>query len=203
MTQHKETPSQTAGPYVHIGLVPSQAGFKAFAREYGPVMAGPGAPGERIRIEGRVLDGLGVPCRDVLLEAWQANAAGCYDHPADRRGTADPGFHGWGRCGTDFTTGLYFFETVKPGPVPGRHGRMMAPHVSLWLVARGINVGLQTRMYFGDEADANAADPVLNLVEHPTRRATLVAPRTKRDGLPVYVFDIRLQGPNETVFLDA
>ena len=200
---HKETPSQTAGPYVHIGLVPTQAGFAVFEHEYGPVMAGPGAQGERIRIEGRVLDGLGAPCRDVLVEVWQANAAGHYDHPADRHGGADTAFHGWGRNGTDFATGLYAFETIKPGAVPGRHGRPMAPHVSFWLVARGINIGLQTRMYFGDEAEANAADPVLNLIEHPARRQTLIAPRSMRDGQVVYVFDICLQGPFETVFLDV
>lgn len=202
MAQYKETPSQTAGPYVHIGLVPSQAGFNAFAHEYGPTLAGPDTPGERIRIEGRVLDGTGSPCRDVLVELWQANAAGHYDHPADRRGT-HPAFHGWGRVGTDFQTGLWAFDTVKPGAVPGRHGRPMAPHVNLWLVARGINIGLHTRMYFADEAEANAADPVLNIIEHPVRRQTLMAARTERDGMGVYTFDICLQGPNETVFFDV
>lgn len=200
----RETPSQTAGPYVHIGLIPRQAGFAIFAHDFGPVLAGPAAVGERIRIEGRVLDGLGAPCRDVLLEIWQANAAGRYDHPADRQDkAADPGFHGWGRAGTDFATGLFAFETIKPGAVVGRHGRPMAPHVNVWLVARGINIGLQTRMYFSDEAAANAEDPVLNLIEHPARRETLIARREARDGAAVYVFDIRLQGDNETVFFDA
>lgn len=198
----KETPSQTAGPYVHIGLVPTQAGFHAFEHEYGPVLAGPDTPGEHIRIEGRVLDGLGQPCRDVLVELWQANADGVYDHPGDKR-AAHPSFHGWGRTGTDFQTGLYAFETVKPGPAPGRHARPMAPHVNLWLVARGINLGLHTRMYFGDEDAANAADPVLNIIDPALRRQTLLATRTERDGKAVYVFDIRLQGPNETVFFDV
>ena len=192
MAQLKETPSQTAGPFVHIGLLPSLAGI-GFAHEHGPVLAGPDTTGERIRIEGRVLDGLGAPCRDVVLEIWQANAAGQYD---------DPAFQGWGRAGTHLATGLYAFETIKPGAVMGRHGRLMAPHVSVWLVARGINVGLQTRMYFGDEA-ANTTDPVLNLIEHPARRETLIAPRTERDGQVVYEFNIRLQGDNETVFLDV
>ncbi len=203
MTLH-ETPSQTAGPYVHIGLIPRQAGFEIFANDFGNVLAGPDTQGERIRIEGRVLDGLGAPCRDILLEIWQANAAGRHDHEADRQpGPIDPGFHGWGRAGTDFETGLYAFDTIKPGAVMGRHGRPMAPHVSFWLVARGINIGLQTRMYFADEAEANARDPVLNLIEHPARRQTLIAQRTERDGAVVYVFDIRLQGDNETVFFDA
>jgi protocatechuate 3,4-dioxygenase alpha subunit len=111
---------------------------------------------------------------------------------------------GWGRAGSDFQTGLYTFETIKPGPVAGRTGRgTMAPHVSFWIVARGINIGLNTRMYFGDEAEANAADPVLKLIEQESRRATLIAPRTVRYGEPIYTFDIRLQGENETVFLDV
>ncbi len=197
-----ETPSQTAGPYVHIGLIPHQAGFDIFERPLGRDMIGPDTPGERIRIEGRVFDGLGDPCRDILLEIWQANAAGHYNSPNDPRGPADPGFRGWGRAGTDFETGLYAFETIKPGPIPGRHGRPMAPHVNVWLVARGINIGLSTRMYFADEPDANAADPVLNIIE-PSRRATLIARREQRQGAVAFVFDIRLQGPGETVFFDV
>ncbi len=200
----RETPSQTAGPYVHIGLIPRQAGFEMFARDYGNVLAGPQALGERIRIEGHVFDGVGHPCTDVLLEIWQANAAGCYDHPADRQAKPrDGAFHGWGRAGTDFATGLYWFETVKPGRVEGRNGRTMAPHVSFFLVARGINTGLQTRMYFADEAAANASDPVLGLIEQPQRRQTLMASRLEREGAVVYLFDIHLQGARETVFLDV
>jgi protocatechuate 3,4-dioxygenase alpha subunit len=200
-----ETPSQTAGPFVHIGLVPRQAGFHVFEREFGNVLVTPETRGERIRIEGRVLDGIGAPARDVLVELWQANAAGRYDHPADRQADKDldPHFRGFGRAGTDFATGLYVFETIKPGPVAARTGHPpMAPHVNLWLVARGINIGLQTRMYFADEEAANALDPVLALIE-PLRRPTLIARREMRDGAPVYVFDIRLQGENETVFFDV
>ena len=199
----QETPSQTAGPYVHIGLIPQQAGFDIFERPFGHVLAGPHTQGQRIRIEGRVLDGLGDPCRDVLLEIWQANAAGRYNSPADRRDVAlDEAFRGWGRTGTDFETGLYAFDTVKPGSVAGRHGRPMAPHVNVWLVSRGINIGLSTRLYFDDETEANAADPVLAIIE-PSRRPTLLARREQRDGGVTYVFDIRLQGPGETVFFDA
>lgn len=206
-----ETPSQTAGPYVHIGLIPHQAGFEIFANALGHAMLGPDTPGERIRIEGRVFDGLGDPCRDILLEIWQADAAGRYNSPNDPRAspsgatpgaTSGPGFRGWGRTGTDFETGLYAFDTIKPGAVPGRHGRPMAPHVSVWFVARGMNIGLSTRLYFGDEAAANAADPVLNLVE-PSRRPTLIARREDRAEGVAYVFDIRLQGPGETVFFDV
>jgi protocatechuate 3,4-dioxygenase alpha subunit len=201
----KETPSQTAGPYVHIGLIPHQAGFDIFANNFSNVLVSPETEGERIRIEGRVFDGMGAPTRDVMVEIWQANAAGRYDHPADRQeGKAlDPAFRGWGRTGTDFQTGLYTFETIKPGPVAGRHGhKPMAPHVNLWVAARGINVGLATRMYFSDEAELNAADPVLNIIEQPVRRETLIGRREERDGAAVYVFDIHLQGERETVFFD-
>ena len=201
----KETPSQTAGPYVHIGLIPRQAGFDIFERDFGNVLYGSETAGERIRIEGRVFDGTGAVARDILLEIWQANAAGRYNHPADRQDKPlDPQFRGWGRTGTDFSTGVYAFETIKPGPVVGRSGRApMAPHVNVWLVSRGINIGLSTRLYFADEAEANAADPVLNIIEQPSRRETLIASRTQRDGRAVYTFDIRLQGDRETVFFDV
>ncbi len=202
----KETPSQTAGPYVHIGLIPHQAGFDIFEKPFSNVIAERATPGERIRIEGRVLDGLGAPCRDVLLEVWQANAAGRYNHPADQQTDKilDAGFRGWGRTGTEFSSGLYQFETIKPGPVIGRRGyKPMAPHVNIWLVARGINIGLSTRMYFEDEAARNEQDPVLRMIEPAIRRQTLLARRETRDTGIVYVFDIRLQGEQETVFFDV
>jgi protocatechuate 3,4-dioxygenase alpha subunit len=200
----KETASQTAGPYVHIGLAPHAAGFDIFENNFGPVMTTPKTKGERIRIEGTVIDGSGATVRDALIECWQANADGKYDHPGDRQpGKAiDPTFRGWGRACTDFETGLYRFETIKPGAAMGRDGRLMAPHVNLWIVARGINIGLHTRLYFGDEAAANAADAVLGLVD-PGRRQTLVAQREHRDGGTVYRFDVRLQGDGETVFFDV
>ena len=108
------------------------------------------------------------------------------------------------RACSDFKTGIWSFDTIKPGSVEGRGGRAMAPHVSLWIVARGINIGLNTRMYFSDEKDANAADPVLNLIEWEVRRQTLIGQRESalRDGAAVYRFDIQLQGPQETVFFD-
>jgi protocatechuate 3,4-dioxygenase alpha subunit len=201
----KETPSQTAGPYVHIGLIPQQAGFDIFATNFTNVLVAPDTTGERIRIEGRIFDGMGAPARDILVELWQANAAGRYNHPADRQDKPlDPTFRGWGRTGTDFQTGLFTFETIKPGPVAGRHGhKPMAPHVNLWLAARGINIGLSTRMYFSDETEANASDPVLNIIEQPVRRETLIARREERGGDVVYVFDIYLQGERETVFFDV
>jgi protocatechuate 3,4-dioxygenase alpha subunit len=201
-----ETPSQTAGPYVHIGLIPQQAGFEIFENPLGSVIAGRNTPGERIRVEGRVLDALGSSCRDVLLELWQANATGRYNHPADRQTDKplDPEFRGWGRIGTEFDTGLFRFDTIKPGPVVGRRGyKPMAPHINIWLAARGINIGLATRMYFGDETALNEQDPVLRMIEPEIRRQTLLARREQRDGGVVYVFDIHLQGAQETVFFDV
>ena len=103
---------------------------------------------------------------------------------------------------TDFETGEWAFETVKPGPVTGNDGKVMAPHITLWIVARGINVGLHTRLYFEDESAANSVDPVINLIEWERRRKTLLAKRTERDGKTVYRFDIKLQGEDETVFFD-
>ncbi|MGL4241073.1 MAG: protocatechuate 3,4-dioxygenase subunit alpha [Beijerinckiaceae bacterium] len=200
----KESASQTAGPYVHIGLAPGAAGFTIFKQELGLDIAGPNAKGERIRIEGVCYDGNGAPVKDVLIETWQADANGVYAHPEDKRHKeVAKGFRGWGRVICDFDTGLFGFDTVKPGAVMGRNGKMQAPHMSLWIVARGINIGLQTRMYFGDEDKKNAADPVLNAIDVPARRETLVARREMRDGKPVYRFDIRLQGDNETVFFDV
>jgi len=204
----RETASQTAGPYVHIGLAPQAAGFDIFENNFGNVLAGAKTKGEKIRIEGRVFDGIGTVLKDVLIEIWQANAAGKYAHPADRQPgkSIDPNFRGWGRGCTDFETGVYTFDTIKPGPVEGRNGRVMAPHINAWIVARGINMGLNTRIYFSDEAAANANDAVLNLIEWEQRRQTLVAERLDRrldNGAAVYRFDIRLQGENETVFFDV
>ena len=197
----KETPSQTAGPYVHIGSRPALPGSTYTSRNSVGDIAGPNAGGERIRVEGVVVDGMGSPIKDVLLEAWQANSQGVYAHPEDGR-QVEEGFRGWGRVITDFETGEWGFDTVKPGPVLGRNGRTVAPHINLWIVARGINIGLSTRMYFDDEADANADDPVINLIEWERRRATLLAKRSERDGKIVYRFDIKLQGEDETVFFD-
>ena len=200
----RETASQTAGPFVHIGLASQAAGLTVFENNFGSVLTNPHTQGERIRIEGRVFDGIGTVLKDVLIETWQANAQGKYAHPADRQpGKAiDANFRGWGRSCTDFDTGLYTVDTIKPGLVVGRNDRFMAPHINLWIVARGINLGLNTRLYFSDEVEANGRDAVLNLIEWEARRTTLVALREDRAGQVVYRFDIRLQGDCETVFFD-
>ena len=198
-----ETPSQTGGPYVHIGLLPQQANIEVFENNFNNQLVKENTLGERIRLEGQVFDGLGLPLRDVLIEIWQADANGVYPSAADIQGKAvDPNFHGWGRTGADFETGFWSFNTIKPGAVPGRKGTTQAPHIALIIFARGINIGLNTRVYFDDEAEANVQDPVLKGIEWAPRRQTLIAKREERDGEVVYRFDIRVQGEDETVFLD-
>jgi protocatechuate 3,4-dioxygenase alpha subunit len=196
-----QTASQTAGPYVHIGLAPGAAGFHTFDQELGEIIAPKGVPGERIRVEGLVLDGLGAPVKDVLLEVWQADANGIYPHPEDpRMADAAPHFRGWGRVICDFDTGLWAFDTIRPGPTQARSGRVSAPHINFWLVARGINIGLNTRMYFPQDQALHNDDPILTCVEQAARRQTMIAQQT---GPNTYHFDIRLQGEGETVFIDV
>ncbi|MGV2100501.1 protocatechuate 3,4-dioxygenase subunit alpha [Rhizobium sp. 21-4511-3d] len=195
----KETPSQTAGPYVHIGLTPNFCDITGvYEGDLGTAMINDKTTGERITVTGRIFDGAGALVRDAVIEIWQADGAGLYNSPSEMRGTADPNFTGWGRCPTRAEDGVYSFETVKPGKVPFKDGRKQAPHITFWIVARGINLGLHTRMYFPEESEANNADPLLLRIEHRDRVATLIA---ARDG-STYTFDIRLQGENETVFLD-
>lgn len=200
LTRFKESASQTAGPYVHIGCVPNFCGIEGvFPADLGQTMLKEATKGERITVRGRVFDGAGAALRDALIEVWQADADGIYPGGSDPRGPGDPHFSGFGRQPGDATTGEFVFETIKPGAVPFRDGRMMAPHITLWIVARGINIGLHTRMYFPEEEAANAADPVLARVEHPARRATLIA---TAEGDGAYRFDVHLQGDDETVFFD-
>lgn len=195
----KESASQTAGPYVHIGLTPNFAEISGvYPEDLGTAMVNDKTKGERVTVTGRVLDGTGTPLRDALVEIWQADASGLYNSPSELRGTADPNFTGWGRCPTDMDTGEFRFETVKPGPVPFKGGRTQAPHITFWIVARGINIGLHTRMYFPEEAEANAQDPLLGRIEHRVRVPTLIAEKVEGG----YRFDIHLQGEKETVFLD-
>ena len=197
----KESPSQTAGPYVHIGCTPNFAGIHGvYDKDLGAgPMVNDKTRGERITIRGFVYDGVGNALKDALVEVWQADADGFHNSPSETRGTADPNFFGWGRCPGDMATGEFVFETIKPGRVPFRDGRLMAPHISFWIVARGINIGLNTRMYFSDEEEANAEDPILSRIEHRMRVPTLIG---RRDGNTM-TFDIHLQGEKETVFFDV
>ena len=189
-----ESPSQTAGPYVHIGLMPTYAGNAGYyEEEIGVSPISEGAQGQVIEIVGSVYDGTGWALRDALIESWQADGTGKF--PGQEG--ADPAVSGHCRFAADPVTGEFTLRTVKPGPVPSRYGRAFAPHISLWIVARGINIGLQTRIYFEDED--NEGDPLLVRIEQRPRVETLIA---KKIGEGKYRFDIRLQGEGETVFLD-
>jgi protocatechuate 3,4-dioxygenase, alpha subunit len=184
----KESASQTAGPYVHIGLTPNFSGISGvYPRDLGNEMLNTTTKGERITIKGRVFDGGGLVLKDALIEIWQADSYGHYN---------SENFQGWGRCATDMDSGEFKFETIKPSSVPHPNGDRQAPHITFWIVARGINLGLNTRLYFADEDNSN--DPVLKRIEHKERINTLLA---TRDG-NTYTFDIHLQGEYETVFFD-
>jgi protocatechuate 3,4-dioxygenase alpha subunit len=187
------TPSQTAGPYFAYALTP--AGRYAISDLATNDLVTDDAAGERITIEGRIRDGDGELVTDAMLELWQADGEGRY--PGADPALSNARFKGFGRCECN-ADGRYTFHTVKPGPVPGPNGAMQAPHIDVGVFARGILRRLFTRIYFEDEP-GNAADSILALV--PTeRRGTLIA---KRTGEGAYVFDIRLQGENETVFFEA
>ncbi len=196
----KQSPSQTIGPFFAFGLVPEAYGRSGIA---GSRLVAADTQGQHITIEGRVLDGEGAPVDGALVEIWQANAQGRYRHPADRRGELplDDSFSGFGRCGTG-KDGAFRFETIKPGRVPGQGNALQAPHIGIIIFARGMLVHAYSRLYFSDEADANAEDAVLAAVA-AARRATLIARREETPAGPLYRFDIRLQGNNETVFFDA
>ena len=190
------TPSQTVGPFFLNCLLRDDARRN--------VLTGARTVGERIRIEGRVLDGDGTGVPDAMVEIWQANAAGRYRHPADQRNNRplDPDFIGFGRSGTD-DAGAFWFDTIRPGAVPFEGDRMQAPHIGLHVFARGLLNHLTTRLYF-DGDPANASDPVLLRVPE-ARRSTLLAHRAPAaaTGLAVYHLDIVLQGPGETVFFNV
>jgi protocatechuate 3,4-dioxygenase alpha subunit len=193
----KQTPSQTVGPFFAYGLVPEQYGFQQMSSIASGDMAGADTDGTRIRVEGRVFDAEGAVVPDAMIEVWQADAQGRHAHPADGRGS-NAGFSGFGRHGTGTDPeNRFIFDTVKPGPI----GDGQAPHLNLIVFMRGMPLHAYTRIYFPDEAEANAADPVLAVVPED-RRGTLIA--AKKDGADGgYVFDIHLRGDKETVFFDA
>ena len=196
MTKFRQTPSQTVGPYFAYGLSPEQYGYQhGLTSIAGSDMARGEVEGQRIRVEGRVFDGTGAPISDALIEVWQADSLGRYAHPSDPRGSNST-FKGFGRCGTGTDPQhRFWFDTIKPGaPEAGQ-----APHLNVIVSMRGMLLHAFTRIYFSDEAAANATDKVLNAVP-AERRGTLIA--TKQDG-NVYRFDIHMQGDSETVFFDA
>ena len=181
------TPAQTVGPFLHI----------AMDWEDGPNAVREGTPGA-VWLHGRVFDGDGEPVADGMVETWQADPDGRFDHPDDPRGPSrTDGFRGFGRSCTD-ADGGWEVLTLKPGPLPAEDGGTEAPHVDVSVFARGLLHRLVTRIYFEDEADLNAADPTLSAVD-PARRPTLVARSDDRG----YRIDFRLQGEGETVFFDV
>jgi protocatechuate 3,4-dioxygenase alpha subunit len=175
------TPSQTVGPFFKYGLTP--VGQYDWNDAFTNNLVTPDVSGDRIRIEGRVFDGDGVPVPDCMLEIWQADSQGRFADPKDKRALPNAKFRGFGRCGTD-ANGAFAF----------------APHILLAVFARGMLRHFYTRIYFGGEA-ANEDDPVLALVP-ADRRATLIAAREPGNGNALYRLDLRLQGDNETVYFD-
>lgn len=190
------TPSQTVGPFFAYALTPTGYDYRHLAENN---LATADAEGERIRIEGSIVDGEGKPVPDAFVEVWQADGQGRY---VAARGTERPNtsFTGFGRCAVD-ANGFFAFDTVRPGPVPGPGGAPQAPHIDVSLFARGVIRRMMTRIYFEGEP-GNDTDPILALVPEE-RRSTLIATRQDRGGPEVYVFNIRLQGGDETVFFEA
>ena len=186
----RATTSQTVGPFFSIGL----------ERLNRAELAGPGVAGERVTIEGRLLDADGVGVPDAIIELWQANSYGKYAHPEDPQDKPmETGFQGYGRIPTD-EDGKFRFTTIKPGPVPGPDSKLQAPHIAVSVFMRGLLRRLVTRIYFPDEP-GNAGDFALSLVE-AERRGTLIARKAPGvDGL--LKWDVIVQGAGETVFFDC
>lgn len=184
----ERTPSQTVGPFFSIGL-------QRLVRQD---LTAPGVAGKRIEIAGRVLDSDGNPVPDAIIEIWQANSQGRYNHPDDtQEKPLESGFLGFGRVATD-EDGRFRFVTIQPGQVPGPDGKLQAPHIAVSVFSRGLLRRLVSRIYFPDQP-SNAGDCVLNLVD-PSRRRTLIAKKTGRENQ--FEWNVILQGPEETVFFE-
>ncbi|MBI1205573.1 MAG: protocatechuate 3,4-dioxygenase subunit alpha [Rhodopseudomonas sp.] len=199
------TPSQTVGPFFAYGLTPKGRcdwdpnGSYSWKNTVESNLVTPDVTGTRIRIEGCVYDGDGKPINDAMIEIWQADAQGRYASPQDNRALPNTQFKGFGRSATD-KQGVFAFDTIKPGSVPGPGGKPQAPHIVVCIFSRGMLRQVYTRLYFSDEA-ANATDPILTLVP-PDRRDTLIAHKQPGGEPALYRFDVRVQGDNETVFFD-
>jgi len=186
----QQSASQTIGPFFNYGL------FRGGEDD----LVNDRTKGERIYITGVVLDGDGEPVRDAMVEIWQADAQGYFNHSADpNHEKADKSFRGFGRSET-VEGGTFWFKTIKPGSVSWDDEQDQAPHVNVRVFARGMLIHATTRLYFSDES-ANQTDPILNSVD-PKRRQTLIANREESEDLVCYRFDIHLQGNGETVFFD-
>jgi len=185
------TPSQTVGPYLHLGLTD---------RRSVPCLAGEGVKGERVRLTCRVLDGDNVPVPDAMIELWQADADGHYNHPEDPGSKkVDPAFRGFGRMPTGEDSACSF-ETIKPGQVLGRGGNLQAPHINVSVLGRGLLKRLSTRIYFAGDP-SNGTDPILALVPARRRDTLMARPDPTRPGH--WNFDVHLCGEGETIFFDV
>jgi protocatechuate 3,4-dioxygenase alpha subunit len=185
-----QTPSQTVGPFFAFGLIKGDE----------HVLVNDQTRGQRIIVHGHVFDGSEAAIDDAMVEIWQADAAGIFNHPDDpRRHLADQHFRGFGRAGTNNREREYSFKTVKPGAVPWQGEVTQAPHLGMRVFARGMLLHLITRVYFSDES-ANERDPILSAIADPERRKTLIAAREAVQDAPTYRMDIHLQGDQETVF---
>ena len=193
MTEYGITASQTVGPFLKIGLV----------RE-GQEYVVPKNTNGALKVQGRVYDGEGKPVPDAMIEIWQANVHGKYNHPEDLSDAElVKGFNGFGRSCTD-EEGCFFFVTVKPGRVAGLGNTLQAPHIAINVFARGMLKQQVTRLYFSDEIHANSEDPVLNSIDDAEVRETLVASKVNdENGMPCYKLNIHLQGEKETAFFDV
>jgi len=184
ITPLRETASQTAGPYVHIGCLPNSVGVKGiYSNDLISNRLLADAP---ITISGKVFEGEGIVCRDMMLEFWQADERGSYDNGI------------WQRTSTNLETGLFSIKTQMPGKISTAEGCVLAPFISVWITARGLNLGIFTRIYFPEHENVITQDPHMALVPE-SRRSTLLA--QPLDG--GYRFDIHLQGAAETVFFDV
>ncbi len=197
----KQTPSQTAGPYLHIGFLPKKVGINSsFSRELNNLILSEKTEGTRIEISGKIYDGNNEVLKDALIEIWQVDSNGNYRSRSTQNNKNDKNFSNWGRTSCDFNTGLWKFNTIKPGKVQLNKSEILAPHIWLWIVARGINLGLYTCMYFSDENTLNKLDRNLKKLIDNNNLQSLFAVNIEKHK---YEFNIYLQGDKETIFFNV
>ena len=197
----KQTPSQTAGPYLHIGFLPKKVGINSsFSRELNNLILSEKTEGTRIEISGKIYDGNNEILKDALIEIWQVDSNGNYQSILTQNNNYDKNFSNWGRTSCDFNTGLWKFYTIKPGKVQLNKSEILAPHIWLWIVARGINLGLYTCMYFSDENTLNKLDRNLKKLINNNNLQSLFAVNIEKNK---YEFNIYLQGDKETIFFNV
>ena len=197
----KQTPSQTAGPYLHIGFLPEEVGINSsLSRELNNLILSEKTEGTRIEISGKIYDGNNEVLKDAIVEIWQVDSNGNYQSRLTKKNKYDKNFSNWGRTSCDFNTGLWKFNTIKPGIVQLNKSEILAPHIWLWIVARGINLGLYTCMYFSDENTLNKLDRNLKKLINNNNLQSLFAVNTEKYK---YEFNIHLQGAKETIFFNV